>query len=74
VTPRGLEPRIAQCDPAVSDHFKKGEAMATKYKSYLEFLETAVASENLKKNDPKKWEEMKAKLKKERFLVKLKVK
>jgi predicted DNA-binding protein YlxM (UPF0122 family) len=68
-----LEPRIAQCDPAVSDHFKKGEAMATKYKNYLEFLETAVASENLKKNDPKKWEEMKAKLKKERFLVKLKV-
>lgn len=45
-----------------------------KYKSYLEFLETAVASENLKRNDPTKWEEMRAKLKKERFLLKLKVK
>jgi hypothetical protein len=55
------------------DHFKKGEAMAKQYKSYLEFIETAVASENLKKNDPQKWEEYKAKLKKERFLVKLKV-
>ena len=44
-----------------------------KYENYMEFLETAVASENLKKNDPTKWEEMKAKLKKERFLVKLKV-
>lgn len=52
----------------------KGDSMANKYKDYLEFLETAVASENLKKNDPKKWEEMKAKLKKERFLRKLKVK
>ena len=47
--------------------------MAKQYKNYLEFLETAVASENLKKNDPTKWEGMKAKLKKERFLVKLKV-
>jgi len=44
------------------------------YKDYLEFLETAVASENLKKNDPQKWEEMKAKLKKEKFLCKLGVK
>lgn len=44
------------------------------YGNFLEFLETAVASENLKKNDPKKWEERKKQLEKERFLVKLKVK
>lgn len=44
-----------------------------KYESYMEFLETAVASENLKKNDPEKWAEMKKKLEKERFLVKMKV-
>lgn len=44
------------------------------YKDYLEFLETAVASDNLKKNDPEKWEELKKKLEKERFLRKLKVK
>lgn len=45
-----------------------------KYKDYREFLETAVASENLKKNDPEKWAEYKKKLEKERFLTKLKVK
>jgi hypothetical protein len=45
-----------------------------KYKDYLEFLETAVASENLKTNDPEKWAEMKKKLEKERFLRKMKVK
>jgi hypothetical protein len=43
------------------------------YKDYLEFLEVAVASENLKKNSPEKWEEMKRKLEKERFLKKMKV-
>ena len=48
-------------------------AVAQKYKNYLEFLETAVASENLKRNDPEKWKELKEKLKKERFLHKLKV-
>jgi hypothetical protein len=45
-----------------------------KYKNYLEFLETAVASENLKKNDPEKWAEYKRKLEKERLLVRLGVK
>ena len=44
------------------------------YKDYLEFLETAAASENLKKNDPEKWQDMKRKLEKERFLKKMKVK
>lgn len=44
-----------------------------KYKDYLEFLETAVASENLKKNDPTKWAELNERLKKERFLRKLKI-
>lgn len=48
--------------------------MAKQYKDYLEFLETAVASENLKKNDPEKWAEMKTKLKKERLLRRLKIK
>jgi len=71
--PLALEASIAGSITQTSDHFKKGEAMAKQYKNYLEFLETAVASETLKKNDPAKWEEMKAKLKKERFLVKLKV-
>jgi hypothetical protein len=44
------------------------------YKDYLEFLEVAVASENLKKNEPEKWQEMKRKLEKERFLKKMNVK
>jgi hypothetical protein len=49
-------------------------AKERKYKDYLEFLETAAASENLKKNDPEKWQDMKRKLEKERFLKKMKVK
>lgn len=45
-----------------------------KYKNFLEFLEAAVASENLKKNDSKKWAERKKQLEKERLLVRLGVK
>jgi len=44
------------------------------YKDYMEYLETAVASENLRRNDPARWAELRDKLKKERFLRKLKVK
>lgn len=44
-----------------------------KYENYLEFLEAAVASENMRKNDPEKWAECKKKLEKERFLVRMKV-
>ena len=50
---------------------KQKKKKKPKYKDYLEFLETAVASENLKKNDPEKWKEMNEKLKKERFLRRL---
>lgn len=49
-------------------------AVKRQYKDYLEFLEKAIASENLKKNEPQKWEEMKRKLEKERFLRKMKIK
>jgi len=48
-------------------------AKKRKYENFLEFLETAVASENLKKNDPAKWAEYKKKLEKERFLARMKV-
>jgi hypothetical protein len=48
-----------------------GKPKDGKYKDYLEFLETAVASDNLKTKDPAKWEEMKKKLERERFLRKV---
>lgn len=41
-----------------------------KYGTYLEFLEAAVNSESLKRNDPKEWKKLEKKLKKERLLVK----
>lgn len=44
------------------------------YKDFLEFLETAVASENLKKDDPETWKQRKRQLEKERLLVRLKIK
>jgi len=65
---RGLQP-FCERRHAVA----KKQSGERSYKSYLEFLETAVASENMRKNDPQKWEECKKKLEKERFLVRMKV-
>lgn len=63
----GIREIVRQAYPKFSRPTKK------QYKDFLEFLETAVASDNLKKNDPAKWEEYKKKLDKERFLKRLNV-
>jgi hypothetical protein len=41
------------------------------YADYIEYLETAVASENFKKNDPEGWEKAKSKLKRLKTVKKI---
>ncbi len=50
---------------------KQKQTSRKEIESYIKFLEKALASQNFKTNDPKKYEEYKEKLARERLKLKL---